>query len=170
MTSAPLGAPRHPSPGDGWVECACGRRHWGLHGAAGLLLARRSPAGRGWDVVLQHRALWSDQGGTWGIPGGARAPGESAVDAALREAGEEAGIEPASVLVLGTQVLDHGTWSYTTVRAEAVGPLDPRPTDAESLEIAWVATHAVTDRPLLTAFAAAWPGLRAQVEGSAPVA
>ena len=84
MPSAPLGAPRHPSPGDGWVECACGRRHWGLHGAAGLLLARRSPAGRGWDVVLQHRALWSDQGGTWGIPGGARAPGESAVDAALR--------------------------------------------------------------------------------------
>ena len=53
---------------------------------------------------------------------------------------------------------------------QAVGPLDPRPTDAESLEIAWVATHAVTDRPLLTAFAAAWPGLRAQVEGSAPVA
>ena len=45
-----------------------------------------------------------------------------------------------------------------------------RPTDAESLEIAWVATHAVTDRPLLTAFAAAWPGLRAQVEGSTPVA
>jgi len=120
--------------------------------------------------VLQHRALWSDQGGTWGIPGGARAPGESAVDAALREAGEEAGIEPASVRVLGTQRLDHGTWSYTTVRAEAIGPLDPRPTDAESLEIAWVATHVVADRLLLTAFAAAWPGLRAQVEGSAPVA
>lgn len=166
----PEGAPRRRSPGDGWVECACGRRHWGLHGAAGLLLARRSPEGSGWDVVLQHRALWSDQGGTWGIPGGARAPGESAVDAALREASEEAGIEAASVRVLGSQLLDHGTWSYTTVRAEAVGPLDPRPTDAESLEIAWVATHAVADRPLLTAFAAAWPGLRAQIEGSSRTA
>jgi 8-oxo-dGTP diphosphatase len=119
--------------------------------------------------VLQHRALWSDQGGTWGIPGGARAPGESAVDAALREASEEAGIQPASVRVLGTQRLDHGTWSYTTVRAEAIGPLDPRSTDAESLELAWAAPHAVADRPLLTAFAAAWPGLRAQVEGSATV-
>ena len=29
---------RTPQPGDGWVECACGRRHWGLSGAAGLLL------------------------------------------------------------------------------------------------------------------------------------
>ncbi len=25
--------------GNGWVACRCGQRHWGLHGAAGLLLA-----------------------------------------------------------------------------------------------------------------------------------
>lgn len=118
--------------------------------------------------MLQHRALWSDHGGTWGIPGGARAPDESALEAALREASEEAGIDPAAVRVLGTQLLDHGPWSYTTVLAEAVGPLDPRPTDAESLEIAWVATDAVGDLPLLPAFADAWPGLRARIEGSAP--
>ena len=49
-------------------------------GAAGLLLARRDASGRITHVVLQHRAPWSDQGGTWGIPGGAREPGESAVD------------------------------------------------------------------------------------------
>ena len=26
--------------GDGWVFCNCGYRHWGLHGAAGLLMVR----------------------------------------------------------------------------------------------------------------------------------
>lgn len=29
-------------PGDGWVDCACGRKHWGTNGASGVLLARRS--------------------------------------------------------------------------------------------------------------------------------
>ena len=64
-------APRHLQPGDGWVECTCGRRHWGLAGAAGLLVARRGQDGRVGHVLLQHRAPWSDQGGTWGVPGGA---------------------------------------------------------------------------------------------------
>ena len=37
--------PFHRHPGDGWVQCAHGHRHWGLHGAAGLLLARRAHQG-----------------------------------------------------------------------------------------------------------------------------
>ena len=172
MTAPPPAGPpergRHPQPGDGWVTCTCGRRHWGLHGAAGLLLVRRHADGRVRDVVLQHRALWSDQGGTWGVPGGARAPDETAVEAALREAAEEAGIDPGPVRVLGTDVLDHGPWSYTTVLAEAAGALDPRPTDAESIEIRWVDADDVTALPLLPAFAAAWPHLRARLEGRTP--
>ena len=144
-------------PGDGWVDCACGRRHWGLHGAAGLLLVR--DAGRP-EVVLQHRALWSDHGGTWGVPGGALAPGESAADGAVREAVEEAGLDPAGIAVLDTVLLDHGTWSYATVLALATGPQDPRPTDPESLDVAWVRVDEVGERPLLPAFAEAWPGLR----------
>ena len=52
--------PFHRHPGDGWVQCAHGHRHWGLHGAAGLLLARRAHQGAIDAVVLQHRALWSD--------------------------------------------------------------------------------------------------------------
>ena len=165
--AAQLGVPPEhvPHPGDGWVECSCGRRHWGLHGAAGLLLARRGPDGTADAVVLQHRAMWSDQGGTWGVPGGARAPGESPVRAALREAAEEAGIDAAAVTVLGTHLLDHGEWSYVTVLADATGDLDPRPTDAESLEIAWVASDDVAALPLLPAFAAAWPTLRARLDG-----
>ena len=149
---------RPRQPGDGWLECTCGRRHWGLHGAAGLLLVRRTESGH--EVVLQHRALWSDQGGTWGVPGGARMPHETAVEAALREAAEEAGIDPAGVEVVSTHLLDHGPWSYTTVLARATGPQDPRPTDPESIEIAWIDTASVADRPLLLAFGRAWPTLR----------
>ncbi|TFH70435.1 MULTISPECIES: NUDIX hydrolase [Cellulomonas] len=151
--------PTHRRPGDGWVECACGRRHWGLHGAAGLLLVRRDATGAATDVVLQHRAPWSDQGGTWGLPGGAREPQETAVDAALREAHEEAGVDPATVAVRGEHVLTHPDWSYTTVLAEALTPFEPAVTDAESLAVAWVPLAEVPDRPLLPAFADAWPTL-----------
>ena len=154
----------HRQDGDAWVECRCGSRHWGLHGAAGLLLARRAPTHRGarsgdLEVVLQHRVAWSDQGGTWGIPGGALAPGESPVAGAIREAAEEAGIDPAGLTVLGTRVLDHQDWAYTTVLAAASGPQDPRPTDPESEAIAWVLLHDVARLPLHPAFADAWPEL-----------
>ncbi|WP_315097141.1 NUDIX domain-containing protein [uncultured Cellulomonas sp.] len=151
-------------PGDGWVECACGRRHWGLHGAAGLLLVRRSPDGVAQAVVLQHRALWSDQGGTWGVPGGARMPGESAEDAALREAHEEAGIDRVAVRLRESRVLQHDDWSYTTVIADEIVPVRPTVTDAESVELRWVPLDEVSDLPLLPAFASAWPRLRERIE------
>ena len=35
----------HRRSGDGWVDCSCGDEHWGLNGAAGLLVWRRE-AGR----------------------------------------------------------------------------------------------------------------------------
>ncbi|GAA2727086.1 NUDIX hydrolase [Cellulomonas aerilata] len=163
MTARPGPSPtRHP--GDGWVQCDCGSRHWGLHGAAGLLLARRGPDGAVDAVVLQHRALWSDQGGTWGVPGGAIGPHESAEQGALRESAEEAGIPLSAVHVLGSVVLDHGTWSYTTVLGETLTPFEPSATDAESLEVAWVPVDEVADLPLLPAFGEAWPRLRRLLE------
>ncbi|KGM08941.1 NUDIX hydrolase [Cellulomonas bogoriensis] len=152
----------HRQPGDGWVECGCGARHWGLHGAAGLLLHRPEPAGTGpGHVVLQHRALWSHHGGTWGIPGGAIAPHETPEQGAVREAQEEAGIDPGHLTVLTTSTLTHPDWAYTTVVARTTGTQHPRPTDDESLEIAWVHVDDVADLPLLPAFATAWPDLRA---------
>ena len=57
---------------DSWVNCSCGGRHWGAYGAAGLLLL--DDDGR---VLLQKRAGASQHGGTWGIPGGAKATGET---------------------------------------------------------------------------------------------
>ncbi|PFG33708.1 NUDIX hydrolase [Sanguibacter antarcticus] len=148
--------------GDGWVDCACERgRHWGRLGAAGLLLTRRGDDGAVSHVVLQHRALWSDEGGTWGIPGGAIAPGETPLDGALREAYEEAGIPPGAVRVVGEHVLDHGTWRYTTILAELLPGtrVEVRPTDPESLEIVWVPVDEIDDRPLLPAFKAVWRDL-----------
>ncbi len=155
----------------------CGdHRHWGLHGAAGLLLARRGGTpvagavdrdGPVTEVVLQHRALWSDQGGTWGVPGGALAPGESAVDGALRESLEEASIPPESVHVIGTHVLDHGPWSYTTVVGDVVpgAVVVPAASDPESLEVRWVRLDELDGLPLLPPFAAALPDLLALLDG-----
>ena len=71
--------------GDGWVVDPDGSRYWGRNGAAGLLL--RAPLSDGsTGILLQHRAVWSHQGGTWGLPGGARDSHESAIDTAIREA------------------------------------------------------------------------------------
>lgn len=153
-------------PGDAWVECSCGRRHWGRFGAAGLLLVRRE--GGDLQVLLQHRALWSDQGGTWGLPGGALQEGEAPVHGALREAAEEAGVDPAHVAVRDTLVLEHGPWAYTTAIGWATGPQDVRPTDDESLEVAWIDLDDVPDRPLLVAFGAAWPELRRRILADPP--
>ena len=72
--------------GDGWINCRCGLKHWGLHGAAGLLIVDTG------QVLLQHRAPWVHNGDTWGIPGGARDSHESPLQAALREASEEIGL------------------------------------------------------------------------------
>lgn len=141
-----------PASTDAWVECRCGARHWGLVGAAGLLLTD------GHRVLLQHRAPWSHFGGTWGIPGGARNTGESAIDGALREAAEEAGVITGEVQVIESTVLDHPDWSYTTVLGFTATPRDHVPTDAESIEIRWVNWDDVADYPLLPAFAAAWSG------------
>ena len=153
---------RAPQPGDGWVDCSCGGRHWGLHGAAGLLLVRSGDGDV--HVVMQHRATWSDAGGTWGIPGGALGPHEDVVGGALREAAEEAGIDPAAVEVVTTRPVHHGTWSSTTVVARATGPHEPRPTDAESIAVTWIRLQDVGGLPLHPGFALAWPALRALVE------
>ena len=60
-------------------------------GAAGLLLRAPRPDGTP-AVLLQHRAVWSHQGGTWGLPGGARDSHETPEETAVREAQEEAGL------------------------------------------------------------------------------
>ncbi|GAA4421741.1 NUDIX domain-containing protein [Georgenia halophila] len=151
----------HRQPGDGWVECGCGSRHWGLNGAAGLMLWRVGADGV--EVVLQHRALWSHHGGTWGLPGGAITDGEDAGDGAVREAVEEAGLDAAGMRVWAERSLVHPDWSYTTVVAESVGPQEPSVSDPESLEVSWVPMDGLDGRELLPAFGESLPLLRAMV-------
>ncbi len=145
--------------GDGWITCAGGHRHWGRFGAAGLLL-RRSHAAAEPEVLLQLRADWSHHGGTWGLPGGARDASESSLEAALREAAEEAAVEPGSVRAEAGWTEDHGGWAYTTVIASAIGDLLPRPVGGESVAVRWVGVDDVDRLPLHPGLAGSWPMLR----------
>ncbi|RYQ36819.1 septum formation inhibitor Maf [Bifidobacterium pseudolongum subsp. globosum] len=157
-------------PGDGWVECACGRKHWGTNGAAGVLLARRdAQTGEVTHIVMQHRAAWSAEGGTWGIPGGAIADGENTIEGALRESFEEANITPEDIEVVGSYCEDHGPWSYTTVFAfEKPGhEVHPKANDDESMEIVWVPIDEVPDRKLLTAMRTDWPSFEKRLRALA---
>ena len=140
--------------GDGWVECACGGRHWGRFGAAGLLLLRGS------QVLLQHRAPWVHNGDTWGIPGGARDSHESFVEAALREAHEEIGILATEIEILSSSSEEHGNWSYHTVVAHALNECDPIAANQESIEVRWVERDAVAQLLLHPAFGRNWIALQ----------
>lgn len=144
--------------GDAWVHGPDGARYWGRFGAAGLLV--HDPA-RG--ILLQHRAEWSHFGGTWGLPGGARHENESALDAALREAGEEAAVPADACELLFERVLDLGYWSYTTVVVRAVRPFEPQIADPESLDLQWVSLGEVDKLPLHPRFEESWPLLRSEL-------
>ncbi len=147
--------------GDGWASGDDGGRHWGRFGAAGLLVRAPAPGGS-CVVLLQHRAAWSHQGGTWALPGGARDSHETTVHAAVREAEEEAGIATELLRVRAERVTaraDSG-WTYTTVIADADRPLATVP-NGESIELRWVPEDEVADLPLHPGFAASWRGLRA---------
>lgn len=145
-----------------WATCAHGHAHWGPRGAAGLLLADR---GR---VLLQLRARWSHHGGTWSIPGGARERGETGVQAALREAREELGVDPSGVETCGSSVASCGGWTYETVLAAPRTELQLRDL-AETEAHAWVQADEVDGLALHPAFRAAWSStdeLSAFVRGS----
>lgn len=135
--------------GTGWATCEHGHAHWGRRGAAGLLLAE------GGRVLLQLRARWAHQGGTWSIPGGAREAGESYADAALREAEEELGVAAAAVSLEGEYVATCGGWTYRTMLAVPLTGLvlaDRSESDAHR----WVPAADVADLPLHPSFRAAW--------------
>jgi 8-oxo-dGTP diphosphatase len=144
--------------GDGWAVCARGHRHWGVHGASGLLAVHHGQDGTPY-VLLQKRALWSHHGGTWGLPGGATDSHEDAIAGALREAWEEASLDAGGLRVFGVYVDDHGGWSFQTVLAQAAGLLEATP-NAESVELRWVPADEITSRPLHPGFAETWPAVR----------
>jgi 8-oxo-dGTP diphosphatase len=150
--------------GDGWARCALGHRHWGRNGAAGLLVRWTGPDGVR-RVLLQRRAAWSHEGGTWGVPGGARDSDETPEQAALREADEEVGLDPAGLTVLAELADDHGGWCYTTVVALAAAERPATRARRETASVRWVPEEAVAALPLHPGFAGTWPRLRAVGDG-----
>jgi 8-oxo-dGTP diphosphatase len=140
--------------GDGWVECACGNKHWGLNGAAGILILRDS------EILLQHRAPWVHNGDTWGIPGGARDSHESTIEGAFREAVEETGINTNLLTPLHTFTDDHGSWKYETVIARATADLVAHEVNDESHEVRWIHIDQVSQMTLHPSFAKSWPELQ----------
>ncbi|HEU4363483.1 MAG TPA: NUDIX hydrolase [Mycobacterium sp.] len=147
--------------GDGWAIADTGARYWGRFGAAGMLL--RAPRSDGTStVLLQHRSWWSHQGDTWALPGGARDSHETAEQAAVREAQEEAGL-PAERIVIRAAVVTataSGTdWTYTTVLADTDELLHLVP-NRESTELRWVDEDEVVGLRLHPGFAASWQRLR----------
>ena len=83
--------------------------------ALGPLRCGRSAARRRDRVILQHRAPWTHEGDTWGVPGGRATATRTPLAAALREAGEESVARPRR------RRPDRPNWSTTT----AAGPTPP---------------------------------------------
>lgn len=144
--------------GDGWIQCQCGSKHWGLNGAAGILLFRER------SILLQHRAPWVHNGDTWGIPGGARDSHESITEAAIREAVEEMGINPEFLTPIETFSDDHGSWRYDTVIARADTQLVAHELNDEAHEVRWIDVDEVTRFSLHPSFAQTWPLLKLRLE------
>ncbi len=153
---------------DGWTSCALGHQHWGRAGAAGLFLHRAGDGGP--EVLLQHRALWSHHGGTWGTPGGALHAGEEAHVGALREVREELGLTSDDVVLGEWSVDDHGGWAYTTVLAHPARPIDPRELrlDGESDGVAWWPLADLGAVDLHPGLAASLPRLRPLLISAVP--
>ena len=151
--------------GNGWVLCdRCHARHWGLHGAAGLLLVRTDlePA----SVLLQLRAAWTHGGGTWALPGGALDSHETPVMAAAREAWEETGINPEDLSFKAIYSDDHGNWRYDTVIAHASSDVEAYEANAESEDLRWVPLDEVGYFDLHPGLRATWPELIEHVKSS----
>lgn len=140
--------------GDGWIECNCGNKHWGLNGAAGILILR------GREILLQHRAPWVHNGDTWGIPGGARDSHESVIQGAIREAIEETGLDPQFLKPIQVFSDDHGNWRYDTVIALASSELHAHEVNDESHEVRWVDINKAQELNLHPSFAKSWPTLQ----------
>ena len=153
--------------GDGWVFCQrCQSRHWGLYGAAGLLMVRLDLGEP--HVLLQLRAAWTHGGGTWAIPGGALDSHEDPITAAVREAWEEVGIDVDAVTVKTVYQDDHLNWNYFTVIAHVSGEVIVSEGNYESDEIEWVALDAVDSYPLHPGMRGTWPHLRELVSATLP--
>lgn len=141
--------------GDAFVRVADGSLRWGRYGAAGLLVRHVDAATDATSYFVALRSGHTHMGGTWAVPGGALAWGESPVEAAMREFREEVGLDVPSLAIASIHEDDHGGWSYWTVVAD-VAEQFPLPTTInwETAEVRWVPHAELGSLSLLPPFRA----------------
>jgi 8-oxo-dGTP diphosphatase len=141
--------------GDGFVTLPDGSRRWGRFGAAGVLVrhgGNEEPV-----YFLARRSLSTHLGGTWAIPGGALDQGETPLEGALREFGEEIGIplHEHGFEIAEVYEDDHGGWSYWTLVVDVDNRFDPPDTLTwETSEVRWVPASQLKSLELFGAFRA----------------
>ncbi|MCA1561504.1 MAG: CoA pyrophosphatase [Acidobacteria bacterium] len=112
-----------PTPGrKGWLP---GHFPHDARVAAALVLLYPAPDGVAVPLTVRASGL-ARHAGQISLPGGATEPGETLADAALREASEEIGVDPAEVRVLGELTPIHVLVSGFTLHP-VVGVTDRRP-------------------------------------------
>ncbi|MEZ0385016.1 CoA pyrophosphatase [Mycobacterium sp. pW045] len=125
-----------PAPVDDWIggrpmpEAGLDGRMVDVSGGAAFLLCRRASR------LSSHAAQWA-------LPGGRLDPGETAVDAALRELDEEVGVRLPDSAVLGL-LDDYPTRSGYVISPVVIwggGRLDPRPAPDEVVAVYRVGLH-----------------------------
>ncbi len=125
-----------PAPVDDWIggrpmpAAGLDGRMVDVSGGAAFLLCRRASR------LNSHAAQWA-------LPGGRLDPGETAVDAALRELDEEVGVRLSASAVLGL-LDDYPTRSGYVITPVVVwggGRLDLRPAPAEVVAVYRVGLH-----------------------------
>ncbi len=137
LVDSELGEDRmDPAPVDDWIdgrempEPGLDGRMVDVSGGAAFLLCRRASR------LNSHAAQWA-------LPGGRVDPGESAVDAALRELDEEIGVRLSDSTVLGL-LDDYPTRSGYVITPVVIwggGRLDPRPAPDEVVAVYRVGLH-----------------------------
>jgi 8-oxo-dGTP diphosphatase len=113
---------------------------------------------RGGQVLAQQRAFPRNHAGRWEFPGGRVEPGESEVDAVVRECREELGVEVVAGESLGPDVPLREGMVLRLYTASLVG--DAEPVAVEHSAVKWVGGAELAELPWLEADLAYLPALR----------